>query len=135
MTEKRNNKRKTSSQSQTSSTWMIIAIIAIVFAVGLVLKIVLFPSGGVSNQSGSVQTVASGASWDSSLDSKEVLLVAARFKCACGGCGELPLDECRCDMPGGAREEKTFIRDKLLEGLNVAQVADLLDKKYGLRVN
>jgi len=38
-------------------------------------------------------------------------------------------------MPGGAREEKTFIRDKLLEGLNVAQVADLLDKKYGLRVN
>ena len=135
MTEKRNNKRKTSSQSQASSTWMIIAIIAIVFAVGLVLKIVLFPSGGDSNQSGSVPTVASGASWDSSLDSKEVLLVAARFKCACGGCGELPLDECRCDMPGGAREEKTFIRDKLLEGLNVAQVADLLDKKYGLRVN
>ena len=135
MTEKRNNKRKTSSQAQGPDPWMIIAIIAIIFAMGLILKIVLFPSGGGSNQSGSVQTVASEASWDSSLGSKEVLLVAAQFKCACGGCGELPLDECLCDMPRGAKEEKTFIRDKLLEGLNVAQVTDLLDKKYGLRVN
>ena len=128
MTEKRNNKRKTSSQTQGSDPWMIIAIIAIVFAVGLVLKTVIFPSASVSNRSGSIQTAASEAPWDSSLNSKEVLLVAAQFKCACGGCGELPLDECLCDMPRGAKEEKTFIRDKLLEGLNVAQVTDLLDK-------
>ncbi|MBW2623005.1 MAG: hypothetical protein JRD68_08890, partial [Deltaproteobacteria bacterium] len=67
------------------------------------------------------------------LDSQGVLQVASQFRCACGGCGELPLDECRCDMPGGAKEEKTLMRDKLLAGLNVDQVADLVDKKFGLR--
>jgi hypothetical protein len=31
-------------------------------------------------------------------------------------------------------EEKGFIRDKLMEGLTVPQVIELVDKKYGLRV-
>ncbi len=53
---------------------------------------------------------------------------------ACGGCGELPLVTCQCDMPKGAVEEKNFIRERLAEGLSVEQIIGLLDKKYGHRV-
>jgi hypothetical protein len=64
----------------------------------------------------------------------KVFQVAVNFKCACGGCGELPLAECQCDMPKGAVEEKAFIRAKLDEGLSVQEVIELVDKKYGLKV-
>jgi hypothetical protein len=59
--------------------------------------------------------------------------VAVNFRCACGGCGELPLATCTCDMPKGAVEEKSFIRAKLQQGLSVAQVIEAVDKKYGHR--
>jgi hypothetical protein len=68
------------------------------------------------------------------VDEAQVIAVAKNFKCACGGCGELPLETCTCDMPKGAVEEKAFIREKLAEGLTVEQVIELLDKKYGHRV-
>jgi uncharacterized membrane protein YvbJ len=68
------------------------------------------------------------------LDEAEVIAVARNFKCACGGCGELPLATCECDMPKGAIEEKNFIRGKLAEGFTVDQVIGLLDKNYGHRV-
>ena len=61
----------------------------------------------------------------------QVRQVAANFRCACGGCGELPLDECQCDMPSGAVEEKNFIKTKLLDGYTVPQVVELVDEKYG----
>jgi len=63
----------------------------------------------------------------------QVRQVAVNFKCACGGCGELPLAECQCDMPEGAVEEKSFIRTKLAEGFTVPEVIDLVDQKYGHR--
>ena len=69
------------------------------------------------------------------VDEAQVIAVAKNFKCACGGCGELPLETCTCDMPRGAVEEKNFIREKLTEGLTVKQVIDLVGKKYGHRVN
>lgn len=68
------------------------------------------------------------------VDEAQVIAVAENFKCACGGCGELPLATCECDMPKGAMEEKNFIRQKLAEGLTVEQVIELVDKKYGHRV-
>lgn len=68
------------------------------------------------------------------VDETKVIAVAKNFKCACGGCGELPLETCSCDMPKGAVEEKNFIREKLNEGFTVEQVIELLDKKYGHRV-
>jgi len=68
------------------------------------------------------------------VDEAKVIAVAKNFKCACGGCGELPLETCQCDMPKGAVEEKNFIREKLAEGFTVEQVIELLDKKYGHRV-
>jgi hypothetical protein len=68
------------------------------------------------------------------VDEAKVIAVAKNFKCACRGCGELPLETCTCDMPKGAVEEKNFIREKLAEGFTVEQVIELLDKKYGHRV-
>lgn len=70
----------------------------------------------------------------SEVDEAKVIAVARNFKCACGGCGELPLETCECDMPRGSVEEKKFIREKLAEGLTVEQVIELLDKKYGHRI-
>jgi len=68
------------------------------------------------------------------VDETKVIAVAKNFKCACGGCGELPLETCTCDMPKGAIEEKNFIREKLAEGFTVEQVVELLDKNYGHRI-
>lgn len=70
----------------------------------------------------------------SEVDELKVAAVARNFKCACGGCGELPLETCTCDMPRGSVEEKKFIREKLAEGLTVEQVIEALDKKYGHRI-
>jgi cytochrome c-type biogenesis protein CcmH/NrfF len=68
------------------------------------------------------------------VDEAKVIAVAKNFKCACGGCGELPLETCNCDMPRGSVEEKNFIREKLAEGRTVEQIIELLDKEYGHRV-
>lgn len=68
------------------------------------------------------------------MDEAKVIAVAGNFKCACGGCGELPLETCTCDMPRGSVEEKKFIREKLAEGFTVEQVIELLDKEYGHRI-
>ena len=137
-------------QKQQSNFWMITAIIAIVLLVGVTAKTMFAPNQGptsiapiqatssqpiaiqpVTGQSPAVQAASSLAS--NSLED-QVRQVAVNFKCACGGCGELPLAECQCDMPKGAVEEKNFIRTKLNEGLTVPQVIELVDKKYGLRV-
>lgn len=68
------------------------------------------------------------------INEEQVIAVAQNFKCACGGCGELPLETCTCDMPKGSVEEKNFIRGKLAEGLTVEQVIEMVDKKYGHRI-
>jgi hypothetical protein len=67
------------------------------------------------------------------VDEEQLIAVAKNFKCACGGCGELPLATCQCEMPRGSVEEKRFIREKLAEGFTVEQVIEQLDKKYGHR--
>ena len=137
-------------QTKESNFWKITAIIAIVLLVGVTAKTMFSPSQNttsitpiqatssqpitiqpVTGQSPAVQAASSLAS--NSLED-QVRQVAVNFKCACGGCGELPLAECQCDMPKGAVEEKNFIRTKLNEGLTVPQVIELVDKKYGLRV-
>jgi hypothetical protein len=68
------------------------------------------------------------------VDETQVIAVAKNFKCACGGCGELPLATCQCEMPKGSVEEKRFIREKLAEGFTVEQVIEQLDRTYGHRV-
>jgi ribosomal protein L40E len=68
------------------------------------------------------------------VDEASVIAVAKNFRCACGSCGELPLATCQCDRPGGALEEKGFIREKLADGFTVKKVIELVEKKYGHRV-
>jgi hypothetical protein len=129
---------KKASVSDTNSLnyWMIVAIVAIFFSVGLLFKIAFFPSdspvtGTVSYRPAQTQTALKT---DSSIEDK-VQLISSNFKCACGGCGELPLIECTCDMPKGAQEEKSFMRRMLKEGLSVEQIIQLVDEKYGLKVS
>lgn len=137
-------------RTKESNFWKITTLIAIILLAGVTAKTMFSPSQNTRNiapiqatssqpipiqpitgQSPAVQAASSMAS--NSLED-QVRQVAVNFKCACGGCGELPLAECQCDMTKGAVEEKSFIRTKLKEGLTVPQVIELVDKKYGLRV-
>ena len=130
-------KRRPVSQTKISrggwqpSYWMIVAFIAIFFAGGVMLKALFSPPAPISRGVSNYQPV-SGA--NSNLTG-QVQLVAANFKCACGGCGELFLIDCTCDMPRGAKEEKDFIRKNLQQGLSVDEVITLVEKEYGHRIS
>ena len=113
------------------SYWMIVAIIAIFFAGGVTIKALFSPTAPITT-SGSNYESASSANSDIV---GQVQLVAANFRCACGGCGELFLIDCTCDMPRGAKEEKDFIRRNLRQGLSVDEVVTLVDKEYGHRIS
>ena len=102
---------------------MIVACILFFFSAGVVVTMVYSP----------VSTVQQAAGKDPNLES-QVKLVAANFKCACDQCGELFLIDCTCDMPRGAVEEKSYIRNQLRQGMTVDQVIDRMDKKYGHRI-
>ncbi len=106
--------------------------IGIIFVTGIFVKLgtTFFTEQTTSKTPSSSASVSRPIKVDESL----VIAVAKNFKCACGGCGELPLATCTCDMPRGSVEEKNFIREKLTEGHSVEQVIELLDKKYGHRV-
>lgn len=135
MANKRKRKQTVSETKVTHSAWkpnnwMIVALIIFFFAAGIMLKAV-FSASTVNKPT--VQNFQTTATGDSALES-QVQLVAANFRCACGGCGELFLIDCTCDMPKGAVEEKAFIRDKLQEGLTVDQVIQLVEKQYGHRI-
>lgn len=111
------------------SYWFFVAIIALIFFGGLVAKTIFYPSPKTKETGIQYRTPVVS---DESLE-KQVQLVASNFRCACGGCGELPLIECNCDMPRGALEEKSFIREKLMTGLTIDQVIQLVEAKYGLK--
>ncbi len=64
-----------------------------------------------------------------------LIAVAENFKCACGGCGELPLATSECDMPKGSVEEKNFIREKLAEGSTVEQVIEYWMRSMAIGLN
>jgi predicted RNA-binding Zn-ribbon protein involved in translation (DUF1610 family) len=106
--------------------------------IGLVLLLGLFVKLGISffKEERSFKSSSSRAAISASMknvDEAKVIAVAKNFKCPCGGCGEDPLETCACDMPKGAVEAKSFIREKLSEGFTVEQVIELVDKKYGHR--
>ncbi len=107
-------------------------VIGMVFLFGFVIKLGI----NFSKEKSPSKTPASSLLSTASLvrvDESKMIAVAKNFKCACGGCGELPLATCECDMRNGAVEEKNFIREKLAEGFSVEQAIELLDKKYGHR--
>jgi cytochrome c-type biogenesis protein CcmH/NrfF len=109
---------------------MIVAIIALIFSVGLAVKTVLYRSPEIPEREKMHEQPLSG---DASTE-RQVQRVASNFKCACGGCGELRLVECDCDMPRGAMEMKAFIREKLRDGFTTDQVIKWVEMEYGNRV-
>ena len=113
------------------SYWMIVALVAIFFAGGVMIKALFSPSPGISATGQNFQRVSGK---NAALES-EVQLVAANFRCACGGCGELFLIDCTCDMPRGAKEEKDFILRNLRQGLSIDEVITLVDNEYGHRIS
>jgi hypothetical protein len=107
-------------------------VIGMILLAGFAVKLaVTFSRGGRLIRSDSAAAVSTRAA---NVDESQVIAVARNFKCACGGCGELPLATCQCEMDKGSVEEKRFIREKLAEGFTVEQVIEQLDKKYGHRV-
>ncbi|MGD2037766.1 MAG: hypothetical protein PVH28_07780 [Desulfobacterales bacterium] len=134
---KRKKKKRPAAQPKAKpagwqpSYWMIAAFIAIFIAGGVMIKAIFTPTAaimaGVSNYK--------PASDVNSAIAGQVQLVAANFRCACGGCGELFLIDCTCDMPRGAKEEKDFIRRNLQRGLSVDEVITLVEKEYGHRIS
>jgi ribosomal protein L40E len=126
-------------RSSGPSVKTIVLVIGIIFVIGLFFEIgtTVFKrdrSSQAPSSSDSVQRSSVRQSSVGKVDEAKVIAVARNFKCACGGCGEDPLETCTCDMPKGAVEEKNFIREKLSEGFTVEQVVELVDKKYGHRV-
>ena len=134
---KRKKKKKSAAQSKARpagwqpSYWMIVALVAIFFAGGVMIKAVFSPAPRISTSAPSYPP-ATGA--NANLGG-QVRLVAANFRCACGQCGELFLIDCTCDMPRGAKEEKDFIRKNLQQGLNVDEVITLVENEYGHRIS
>src|SRR5512139_171182 len=125
---KENSKR----QSFGSSYKAIALMIGMIFLAGLAVKLAItFSKGEGLSKLNSAPVLTSSKV---EVDEAQVIAVAKNFKCACGGCGELPLVTCNCDMSKGSVEEKRFIREKLAEGFTVEQVIEQLDKKYGHRV-
>jgi len=120
-------------QSVGPSYKTIALVVGMIFFAGLTVKL-----GTTLSKGGSPSKLSSAPGQTStsalSVDESQVIEVAKKFKCACGGCGELPLATCQCEMPKGSVEEKRFIREKLAEGFTVEQVTEQLDKKYGHRV-
>jgi hypothetical protein len=132
-------------QTKESNFWKITTVIAIILLAGVTAKTMFSPSENsraitpIQSTPGQPITIqpktivpASTTLTTNSVED-QVLQVALNFKCACGGCGELPLAECQCDMPKGAVEEKRFIRTKLAEGYTVPEVIELVDQEYGHR--
>jgi hypothetical protein len=126
---KENRKRSSDGPSYKAIALLISLVLLLGFFVKLGIS--FFKEEGSSKLSSSPPAISTSMK---NVDEAKVIAVAKNFKCACGGCGELPLKTCTCDMPKGAVEEKNFIREKLAEGFTVEQVVDLLDKKYGHRI-
>ena len=128
---KKNIKKKIPEQRPSeSSYWKITAVLASIFAIGLFVKVAFFQDGYPVTPATPVNSYQPPPLQSASLEN-QVRRVASNFKCACGGCGELPLVECSCDMPRGAVEEKNYIRNKLREGLTVDQVIQMVRDVYG----
>ncbi|MBS3906161.1 MAG: zinc ribbon domain-containing protein [Syntrophaceae bacterium] len=121
-------------QSSNPSYKTIALVIGLVFVLGLSLNLGLsFFKEKSPPQSPSIPASTSIQKSSVKVDEAQVIAVAKNFKCPCGGCGELPLETCECDMPRGAVEVKNFIREKLGEGSSVEQVVELVDQKYAHR--
>lgn len=121
--------RKDSSNPSFQTMFICIAL----FLIALFLVKQIITVSKKENPSRLSSASLSSGSSKSGVDEASVFAVAKNFICACGKCGEQPLETCTCDMLNGSVEEKSFIRKNLAQGLTVDQVIELVDKKYGYR--
>lgn len=123
------NNKKTNTNHPKKNLWNIITIAAVVISLGLIANLTFFGSGKFANRT----SIGASVAMEAGGYDERVRLVASRFNCACGGCGELPLDECTCNMPRGAEEEKNFIQKELEKGRTIDEVIQALADAYGHR--
>ncbi len=128
--ERKAYKPKLNYKKQEPSYLIISVAITIILLAGFIVKIAFSPTNIPVN---STEILETSSRIEGSID-EQVKRIASNFSCACGGCGELPLVECTCDMPRGAQEEKAFIRNKLMEGFATDNIIRLVEKKYGYRI-
>ena len=58
--------------------------------------------------------------------------IYAAFNCPCGKCGIDELKDCNCDHPGGAKEIKKFIDEKISENkYTINDITEIVNNKYG----
>jgi hypothetical protein len=132
--EKINRKRKRDiRKNSTNPSFQTIFIFVALFLISIFLIKQLITVSKKENPSRLSSSSFSYGVSKNGVDEADVFAVAKNFICACGGCGEQPLETCTCDMPNGSVEEKNFIRKNLAQGLNVTQVIELVDEKYGHR--
>lgn len=125
--------KKNVSKNSKNPSFQTIFIYIALFLVALFLVKEVMTVSKKGNPSRSSSTSFSSRISQNGVDEADVFAVAKNFICACGGCGEQPLETCECDMPKGSVEEKNFIRKNLAQGLTVDQVIELVDEKYGYR--
>lgn len=123
-------KPKLNNKKQEPSYLIISAAITIILLASFIVKLVFFPA----NIPVSSTEILNTSSQIEGSVYEQIKRIASNFSCACGGCGELPLVECTCDMPRGAQEEKAFIRNKLMEGFATDNIIKLVEKKYGHKI-
>lgn len=126
-TRKKNDEEELGNKTNGISYWKIVAIVAIIMSAGLIVRLLLYSPEATQSK---VEFHQRESLVDRSLE-KGVKFVASKFKCACGGCEEVPLLICECDRPRGAFEEKAFIRDKIRDGLPPRKVIRLVEERYG----
>jgi len=133
---KKNNRVQPAAKKQDANRsgtrmWGIVSMIALVVSFGLIANLVLSQSPDRPGKPAKPAIAGQPSAPDGIQGDARLKLVASKFRCACGGCGELPLEECTCDMPRGAVEEKAFIQSQLSKGLTIDQIIEAVDRKYG----
>lgn len=118
-------KQKESRKSSQKSSYPVLLFAA---AAGLVIFVsVYFNNGSIPQTSIQTVQVAEQKSNDQALEAK-VKVVASRFICSCGTCGEQSLDTCTC---GNAVQQRQFIRMHLQAGQSEEQVILAVNTTYG----
>jgi hypothetical protein len=120
--------RQQSVQTKESNFWKITAIIAIILLAGVTAK-TMFPGGQSTTTITPIQATSAQP-----IPIQPITGQSPAVQKATSTATNSIEDQCQCDMPKGAVEEKRFIRTKLTEGYTVPQVIELVDKKYGFRV-
>lgn len=105
-----------------SENWMVFAITGIALAVVSMVLMTRMPP------TADIDPAAVAAAELSDPRMKEI---EHRFRCPCGNCGHLELEDCVCDVPGGAMEMKTVIARLLSEGIDEKTIVATIAADFG----